>query len=159
MALGTHQCLLGVWRQGGALVTAPALLMVTDQEWVRLGCMALISTIVVVVVTLVTPTTNPQVLKRFYQKTRPIGFWGSTAVSAGEEPDKPIRDLVCGLRATAFSAGSLFLMLVGVGKIIFQLPQESAWPAWVFIVLAVGLVPFWWNAAFGKDASIDASNG
>ena len=142
-----------------ALVTAPALLMVTDQEWVRLGCMALISTIVVVVVTLATPTTDAQVLKRFYQRTRPIGFWGSTAVSAGEEPDKPIRDLISGLRATAFSAGSLFLMLVGVGKIIFQLPQESAWPAWVFIVLAVGLVPFWWNAVFGKDGSTDAPEG
>ena len=134
-----------------AIIVAPTLLLLTDQEWIRLGCMALISTTVVIVITRVSPPTDAWVLRRFYQKVRPVGFWGTTALSAGEDPGTPIKGLIRGLKATALSAGTLFFMLIGVGKLIFRLPQESVWLPWVFIVIAVALVPFWWKAAFEKD--------
>ena len=135
-----------------ALVVAPLLLFMTEQEWIRLGCMALVSTSVVIAVTLVTPRTDSLVLKRFFQRARPIGFWRATATSLGEEPGLPLRELLRALRTTAFAACSLFFMLVGVGKLLLHLPNEPLWPAWALIVLAVVATPFWFKAAFARDS-------
>ncbi len=136
-----------------ALVVAPLLLAVTEEEWIRLGCMALVSTTVVVVVTLLTPVTDSLTLKQFYKRVRPVGFWRETALSVGDDPSTPLKGLGKGLKATALSAGSLFLMLLGVGKLIFRLHDESIWVGLILIVLALALVPFWWRAAFGKEPS------
>ena len=132
---------------GASLVAAPLLLIMTNEEWVRLGGMALISTTVVILVTLITPSTNKEILQHFYSKVRPVGFWGTTAVSLGEHPLGPSSRLVKGLRTTALSACSLFCLLIGVGKLLFHLPQDASWIPWIFITFSLLLVPFWWREA------------
>jgi len=133
-----------------SLIVAPILLVTTDQEWVRLGLMALVSTIVAILITYVTPETNRQTLIRFYRKVQPAGLWRKTAGIAGDDPGSPLKRLLLGLRATGLCALSLFLTKVGTGKLIIHIPGESyLWPV-LYLVLAFVLVPFWWKYAFQK---------
>lgn len=114
-------------------------------EWIRLALMALISTTAAISVTFFTPATDENVLKEFYQKVHPPGFWRRTAGSLGEDPRLPLRTLFNGLKSTALTSLSLFFLLVGVGKLFFVLPGTSSLWAWLYIAIALGLVPFWWQ--------------
>ncbi|NOX37387.1 MAG: Na+:solute symporter [Calditrichaeota bacterium] len=130
-----------------SLLVAPILLITTDQEWVRLGSMAVISTAVAIGVTYFTPSTDPGVLRAFYQRVRPVGFWRRTARDAGDDPSRPLRELGQGVRTTLLTAASLFAMLVGVGKLLIASPDQSFIVPLGFIALGVGLVVFWWKDA------------
>jgi Na+/proline symporter len=130
-----------------SLLVAPILLVVTDVEWIRLGSMALISTAVAIAVTFFTPQTDEEVLKRFYQKVRPLGFWRKTALLTGDDPTASTRGLSRALRTTFLSALSLFLALVGIGKFMIRLPQESPLEPWLYVGVGLLLVPLWWKAA------------
>ena len=44
--------------------------------WHGLGILFLLSFVVLIAVTLVTPPESPETLKRFYERCRPPGFWG-----------------------------------------------------------------------------------
>ncbi len=130
-----------------SLTVAPILLIVTDQEWIRLSVMALVSTLGAVAVTWVTPRTDTVVLKSFYLRVKPPGFWRATAAEMGEDVGKPIRKLARGLRTTFLVASSLYLALFGVGTMLVGAPDTSrAWP-WLSVIAAVALVPFWWKDA------------
>lgn len=133
-----------------SLVVAPILLVATDEEWIRLGSMALISTGVVVAVTWLTRRTDPRVLEAFYRRVRPPGFWDATALAVGDDATVPRRKLWRGLRATGLTALSLFLLLIGVGRLMVQAPGSSLVWSWAFILAAVALVPLWWKEAVGK---------
>ncbi len=134
-----------------SLIVAPILLVVTNEEWIRLGLMALISTVVAIAVTYFTPRTADKTLIEFYKKVKPLGFWRKTAVLAGDSPEISMRKLIKEAKTTVLAALSLFLMLIGVGKLLIRLPVESGIWAWLCIVAALVLIPFWWKNAIGEQ--------
>src|SRR5690606_11557580 len=88
---------------GASLVTAPLLLLWlgtdAETEWLRLLIMAGVTTGAAVAITLATPRTDSRILVAFYRRVRPMGWWRSTAVAAGDRPDAPLKALR--LRAAA----------------------------------------------------------
>ena len=75
-----------------SLVLAPIFLVATnagwirDEEWIRLSLMALFSTVAAVTVTYFTPRTDVKVLKAFYKRVNPVGFWRKTAALVDGNP-------------------------------------------------------------------------
>ncbi len=145
-----------------SLITAPLLLwtMGTDPEteWVRLGIMALVTTVVAIGITFVTPRTSQSVLLSFYERVRPFGFWSRTAALAGDRPGAPREALLRRLGAVATSALSLFLLLFGVGRLMLPPPDSSAVVTWVAIVVGLGFIPLWWPAV-ARAKRVDRSAG
>ena len=138
-----------------SLVLAPILLFATnvgwirDEEWIRLSLMALFSTVAAVTVTYFTPRTDEKVLKAFYKRVNPVGFWRNTATLVDGDPRKPLNDFIKETRTTILTALSLFLMLIGTGKLLVRPPTESSFFPWLCITLALVLIRFWWKNAIG----------
>ena len=138
-----------------SLVLAPILLFATnvgwirDEEWIRLSLMALFSTVAAVTVTYFTPRTDEKVLKAFYKRVNPVGFWRNTATLVDGDPRKPLNDFIKEMRTTILTALSLFLMLIGTGKLLVRPPTESSFFPWLCITLALVLIRFWWKNAIG----------
>ena len=138
-----------------SLVLAPILLFATnvgwirDEEWIRLSLMALFSTVAAVTVTYFTPRTDEKVLKAFYKRVNPVGFWRNTATLVDGDPRKPLNDFIKETRTTILTALSLFLMLIGTGKLLVRPPTESSFFPWLCIALALVLIRFWWKNAIG----------
>ena len=113
-----------------SLVLAPILLVATnagwirDEEWIRLSLMALFSTVAAVTVTYFTPRTDVKVLKAFYKRVNPVGFWRKTAALVDGDPRKPLNDFIREAKTTLLTALSLFLMLIGAGKLLIRPPTE-----------------------------------
>jgi Na+/proline symporter len=128
-----------------SLVVAPILLATTAEEWVRLALMAAATTIAAVGAALVTPRTDPEVLRRFYARVRPVGFWRETAAASGEDPTQPLVRLWEGVRTAALTAVSLFCLLVGIGRLMVPAPGASPIVTGLLILLACGAIPFWWR--------------
>ncbi len=128
-----------------SLTIAPILLFATDEEWIRLGVMAVVSTVGAVAITWFTPRTNADVLRKFYQRVRPPGFWSATAQDAGEDPAAPLSELAGGLKSTALTAASLFLLLFGIGSILMSSTTTPVLLSLASIVGAAALIPFWWK--------------
>ena len=130
-----------------SLVTAPALLLWLgsdpDGEWLRLAIMAFATTSAAILVTFVTPPTDDATLKRFYQRVRPFGFWPRAARLNGEAPAQAARALGERLLAVAVTAFSLYALLVGMGRLMFGLPEDSTFWAWVGVVTGLATVPLW----------------
>ncbi|MFQ5707360.1 MAG: sodium:solute symporter family protein [bacterium] len=137
-----------------SLIVAPILLWKLPGEkadWIRLSSMAGISTAIAIGITYVTPATDMAVLKRFYEKVRPLGFWGKTAAAMGENPGHSVKKLRRGLRITLLSAFSLFLLHTGVGKLLIKAPGQSMVSAWLYIFAALAAIPLWWKDAVGHS--------
>jgi Na+/proline symporter len=113
-----------------SLVTAPLLLHFLgtrpEDEWIRLGLMALVTTGAAVLVTFVTPATDDCTLKDFYTRVRPFGLWGRTARLCGERGRASLRALRRPAWAAVAAAVSLFALLVGTGRLLFPAPGTSA---------------------------------
>ena len=134
-----------------SLIAAPIILAITDQEWIRLGSMSVISTVAAISVTFFTPKTDDDVLRRFYERVKPLGFWRRTAVLASEKPNQPIKRLLFGIKLTALAALTLYLLKVGIGKLIISPPGESMIPPVIYTISGLLLIPLWWKGAFGKN--------
>ena len=138
-----------------SLVLAPILLVATnagwirDEEWIRLSLMALFSTVAAVTVTYFTPRTDVKVLKAFYKRVNPVGFWRKTAALVDGDPRKPLNDFIGEAKTTLLTALSLFLMLIGAGKLLIRPPTESSFLLWLCIALSLFLIRFWWKNAIG----------
>ena len=130
-----------------SLVTAPALLLWLgsdpDGEWLRLAIMAFATTSAAILVTFVTPPTDDATLKRFYQRVRPFGFWPRAARLNGEAPAQAARALGERVLAVAVTAFSLYALLVGMGRLMFGLAEDSTFWAWVGVVTGLATVPLW----------------
>ena len=138
-----------------SVVLAPILLVATnagwirDEEWMRLSLMALFSTVAAVTVTYFTPRTDVKVLKAFYKRVNPVGFWRKTAALVDGDPRKPLNDFIGEAKTTLLTALSLFLMLIGAGKLLIRPPTESIFLPWLCIALSLFLIRFWWKNAIG----------
>jgi len=133
-----------------SLVVAPILLVVTDVEWIRLGTMAVVTTLIAIGITYFTPVTDTNVLKEFYRRVQPLGFWRKTAILAGDDPNRSIREFVKGLKTTALTSFSLFFLLVGIGKLLFAVPGTSSFLSWLYTFVGLALIPLWWKSAIGS---------
>jgi Na+/proline symporter len=146
-----------------SLITAPLLLVTLgtdpETEWVRLGTMALVTTAAAVGITYVTPATDDRVLVAFYTRVRPFGFWSRAARLAGDDPRAPIRGLRRRMVSVGVSAASLFLLLVGLGRLMIEPPGASAWWTWMMIVAGTALVPVWWRDTVRDDAELTRHSG
>lgn len=138
-----------------SLVTAPLLLYFLgtepDDEWIRLGLMALVTTTAAILVTFVTPPTDDDTLKAFYMRVRPYGFWGRTARLCDENSRTPLRALRRPAWAAAAGAVSLFSLLVGTGRLLFPTPETGALLTWLCIGIGLAWVPVWLRHARAAD--------
>ena len=138
-----------------SLITAPLLLWFLgtgkDLEWVRLGTMALTTTVAAVGITFVTPATDEDVLRRFYERVRPLGFWRKTARAFGHSPTAPRRALARRLWAMTLTALSLFFLLIGLGRLLIPPPGASLIWTWGCVLVGLVLIPFWWRDALLRD--------
>ena len=126
-------------------------------EWLRLSIMALVTTGVAIGITFVTPRTREEVLLAFYERVQPFGWWRVTARTAGDRPDAPLDQLKRRAWAIFYTAASLFLLLLGVGRLMIMPPGASRLRTWVYIILGLALVPLWWRALMQEDLEVDRS--
>jgi Na+/proline symporter len=133
-----------------SLLLAPILLFTVEAEWRRLLLMALISTAVVIGVTLLTPPTPEETLVRFFRRVAPPGFWRRTALQAGCDPARPLAALRRGAWLTVTMSLSVYLLLVGCGKLLLPAPAASAIVPWLLIAGGLATVAFWWQGVFGR---------
>src|SRR5690606_27148623 len=131
-----------------SLVAAPLLLALlgTDprDEWLRLGSMALVTTVAAVGAALLMPRTDDAVLAAFYRRVRPVGFWGRTARLVGQSSTAPLRALGRRLFSVVVSAASLFLLLVGIGRLMLSPPETAQSWSWAMLVAGCLLLPICW---------------
>lgn len=126
-----------------SLVVAPILLLTVEEEWLKLLIMSIVSTAVVVATAYLAPQTEESRLLAFYRRVRPPGFWSQTAAAAGEDPKSPRRELGRDLRWVLAAAASVYLWLVGFGKLLIQ---PDAWLAGVvMVILGFAAIPLWWR--------------
>lgn len=132
-----------------SLVTAPLLLHLTgtnpEDEWLRLGLMALVTTSVAVFAALVAPATDDATLQAFYARVRPFGWWRRTARLSGHDEHRPLRAMRAPVVATVAGAVSLFTLLAGTGTLLFPSPAAQPVLGWVGVAVGLVLVPFWWR--------------
>ena len=141
-----------------SLVLAPVLLFgfglgdAPDEDALRLAIMAAASTLAAVGVTFVTPETDEATRVAFYRRVRPFGWWRRTARAAGDDPARGPRQLGRRLALTAVTAGSMFLVLVGAGRLLVPAPGSSALASGALLALGLALVPVWVRWGFGAGA-------
>jgi Na+/proline symporter len=128
-----------------SLVIAPIILFTVDAEWLRLLLMSFSSTLIVLVVTWLTPATDKEILNRFYQRVNPPGFWRKTVARLGLDERRPGRALREGAYLVMTTATTIFLLLVGIGKLMLPAPQSSPLIAWVYLFLGLASILLWWK--------------
>jgi SSS family solute:Na+ symporter len=117
-----------------------------DQEWMRLGLMALLSTVAAVGITFVTPPTEQRVLAVFYKRVKPVGWWRTTAIANGDDGASPLIRLRHDAILVVTGSVSLLFMLVGLGRLLVGAPDNSALVSLLFVGISLGAMPFWWAA-------------
>lgn len=127
-----------------SLAFAPILLFLFPDwdEGERLLSMVVISTTMVIGVTLLTPPESESTLQRFYTTTQPVGFWGPTARQLGDDPMKSRRLFYRAIAAILSSAGSVFLLLVGIGRLLIG-NGEGTIGSILLIGVGLALIPLW----------------
>lgn len=136
-----------------SLIFAPIILLTVDPEWLRLLLMSSVSTIIVVTVTLLTKPTRDDILLEFYKRVDPPGFWRNTASKLRADTSRSIKALNKGAYMTITVSLSLYLLLVGFGKLILPGPSSSSAMAWILIVLGIVSVGLWWRRLFSRRKS------
>lgn len=146
-----------VWSEFAAmaisLVMAPVVLIAFDADWQRLTVIALCSTAAVVLAARFAPETAPATLDAFYCRVQPSGWWCATAARCGEAAEAPLRRLQRQTVVFAVAAGSLFLSLWGLVRLMLPpQPDASAWlPGALALFAGLGLVPVWWRQLTGPS--------
>lgn len=129
-----------------SLIAAPLLLIFVQEEWLQLLLMALLSTSAAILITFVTPATDPKVLDAFYKRVHPQGFWLKTAQRVGDVGPSPVGRFTERLSGVFWTAASLYLCLVGSGRLLFwKDPNTSVWVSLVMLTGGLLLIPIWWS--------------
>ncbi|HEX9736271.1 MAG TPA: sodium:solute symporter family protein [Thermoanaerobaculia bacterium] len=138
---------VNLWCEIVAIVTslavAPILLVTVEEEWLKLLLMSLASTTAVVVTAYAGPETDRARLLEFFRRVEPPGWWPETARAAGVDPARPRRDLARDFGWVAAAAASVYLWLVGLGRLMTQ-PHEPVLSV-ALVVLGCAAVPLWWR--------------
>jgi Na+/proline symporter len=128
-----------------SLVTGPILLLTVEAEWLKLLLMSSVSTLTVLVVTLLTPEVDEEVLDAFYRRVHPPGWWRRTAGRVHGEPGEPIRAFRRGAWLVVTTAATLFLLLIGCTKLLLPPPGMAVWEPWVYVLAGLAVAPLWWR--------------
>jgi hypothetical protein len=131
-----------------SLIFAPIILFTVEAEWLRLLLMSSISTIVVITVTLLTRPTDEKILVEFYKKVDPPGFWKNTAAKLKQETRYPVKAFKQAAYLTVTTSLSLYLLLVGFGKLILPNPASPIAYSWIYIIAGVASIALWWRKLF-----------
>jgi Na+/proline symporter len=129
-----------------SLVAAPLILALVETEWIRLGIVVLASIGAAVGITFITPPTEPGVLQSVYAQVRPMGWWKKTGLGTGVDTPKLRRRL----KFTILITFSLFLVLIGLVRILIPLPWISVFWGWGTLLAGIALAPLWWSALSDK---------
>jgi len=92
-------------------------------------------------------------LVEFYKRVEPPGWWKNTVKKAGIDINTPYKAFKEGAYLTVSTSLSVFLLLVGFGKLILPNPESSAIYTWVYLVLGFASVALWWRKIFSSDVS------
>ena len=167
--LGVVQVLRWVWWRMNAwaeiaamlvsLVVAPFLILYLDddQQALRLLLMATVATTAALAAIWIKGPEDQARLRAFYQRVRPVGFWGpvARAAGAGDRDDAGARRLWRALGAMATCSLSVFCLLVGIGTWLVGSPPPL-WlpfrPVWVGGLLLAGLLlcPVWYRLGYPR---------
>ncbi|NHZ85062.1 MAG: sodium transporter, partial [Planctomycetia bacterium] len=128
-----------------SLIFAPIILFTVDQEWLRLLFMSVSSTAAVIIVTLITPETDHSILNRFFKRVNPPGLWRKTAIRLGINAQHPGKTFREGAYLVLTTATTIYLLLVGIGKLLLSDPLDSPLTAWILIILGLLSVRLWWK--------------
>jgi len=135
---------------GVSLVVAPITLILVETEWLRLAIVVLASLLAAVGVILITPPTDQAVLRRFYQKVCPLGWWHNVSQS----PNRATREFGRRLRLIFLMTVSLFLILIGLIRILIPLPWIATFWGWGALLAGLILGPLWWQALQSRNYPI-----
>ena len=149
---------MNAWGEIAAMLTssavAPVLMVVFDdtQQPLRLLLAGTASTVAALVAILVSAPENETQLATFYERVRPVGFWGPLAGRAGDR-DGPAR-FYRAVGAMTLCSLTVFCLLVGLGTWLLgsPVPLWVAWrPLWIggLLALGLGLAPLWYRLGFG----------
>jgi len=134
-----------------SLIFAPIILFTVKEEWMRLLLMSVISTVVVLVVTWLTPITDKRILTEFYKRVSPPGFWKKTARSLGVDPKQSVKELREGIYLVVTTGATIFLLLIGLGKLLLPAPTGSSTTTWITIIAGLASIVLWWKKVFVKS--------
>ena len=81
--------------------------------------------------------------------------FGEVDYEAGDDPARGPRQLGNRLALTATTAGSLFLVLVGAGRLLVPSPDASTLMSVVYLGAGLALVPVWVRWGFGRGALVE----
>ncbi len=135
-----------------SLVFAPIILFTVKEEYLRLLLMSVISTAVVLIVTWLTPETDEHILNKFYERVKPPGFWKKTALKVGADPKQSVREFQEGVYLVLTTGATVFLLLIGIGKLLLPSPNESSFFHWLILLAGLASIGLWWRKIFGKSA-------
>ena len=172
--LGVVQVLRWVWWRMNAwaeiaamlvsLVVAPFLILYLDddQQALRLLLMATVATTAALAAIWIKGPEDQARLRAFYQRVRPVGFWGPVARAAGggDRDDAGARRLWRALGAMATCSLSVFCLLVGLGTWLVGSPPPL-WlpfrPVWVGGLLLAGLLlcPVWYRLGYPRSSDAE----
>ncbi|MCF7804464.1 MAG: Na+:solute symporter [Candidatus Marinimicrobia bacterium] len=133
-----------------SLIVAPIILFTVEAEWLRLLLMSSISTVVVITVTLLTRPTNQSVLHEFYRRVDPPGFWRNTSGDLQVDTERPMDAFKEGVYLTITTSLSVFLLLIGFGKLILPNPAANIAYSWIYIIVGFASIGLWWNKLIPK---------
>jgi hypothetical protein len=128
---------------GASLIAAPLLLAFVSEEWLRLALMSGASTLSVLLVTWLTPETEHSILDAFYRRVRPPGLWRRTAKRCGEDPERPGIALRRGSILVVSTALTIYLLLVGVIKLLLPAPGDGPWMGLVCLLVGLASIGLW----------------
>lgn len=154
---------MNAWAEIAAMlvsfVMAPLLMIYLsdDQQALRLLVTATVSTAAALAAIWIKGPEDQARLTAFYQRVRPVGFWGPVARAAGAagDDDADVRRLWRALGALASCSMSLFCLLVGLGTWLIGSPPPVWVPSravWVGGLLLAGLLlcPVWYRLGYGE---------
>ena len=124
----------------------------TSAEAWRLLLVASVGTLAAVAVSWLGPRERMEVLRRFYERASPPGFWGPVARACAADPSRDRRRLGRGLTAVGLGGIAIFCLLTGVGSLLLGSPAPMGGPPrplWIgsLLVTGVALAPIAWRLA------------
>ena len=136
-----------------SIIFAPIILFTVKDEWLRLLLMSALSTIVIVVVTLLTRPTEDSVLSEFYQRVDPVGFWRKTAKKVALDSSRPLKEFYRGAYLTITISLSIYLLLIGLGKILFPIDSSTVVISIIYIAAGLFSIALWWRKMFNRKGN------
>jgi hypothetical protein len=111
--------------------------------------MAGISTVAALIACFVAGPESPATLRTFYDRVKPVGFWGPLSASK-KQAHFEYSAMTKAFAATFLAAFSIFSLLTGTGSIIADSAAPVWFPyAWPWRILLIGaggfLLPVWWK--------------